>query len=199
MASATNSVPHSSTTSPDPEPLKIVVSGPGGVGKGTIVSALVEHDPQLWLSRSWTTRAPRPGESPDSYTFVTEDEFEAHAQAGGFLEWVEFLEYRQGTPMPEPPEGHDIVFEIDVHGGMAIAEHFADPVLLFVDTPSRDEQRRRLEGRGDPPEKVIARIERGDLERSLAADHGYTTVINDDLDDTVAKIAALIEAARAAR
>lgn len=189
-------MPHSSTTSPDPEPLKIVVSGPGGVGKGTIVSALVEQDPRLWLSRSWTTRAPRPGESLDSYTFVTEEQFEAHARADGFLEWVEFLEYRQGTPMPEPPEGQDIVFEIDVHGGMAIAEHFADPLLLFVDTPSRDEQRRRLEGRGDPPEKVIARIERGDLERSLAAEHGYTTVINDDLDDTVAKIAALIETAR---
>ena len=195
----TNSVPHSSTTSPDPEPLKIVVSGPGGVGKGTIVSALVDRDDRLWLSRSWTTRAPRPGEALDSYTFVTEEEFEAHAEAGGFLEWVEFLEYRQGTPMPEPPEGHDIVFEIDVHGGMAIAEHFEDPLLLFVDTPSRDEQRRRLEGRGDPAEKVIARIERGDLERSLAAEHGYTTVINDDLDDTVSKIAALIATARAAR
>lgn len=185
-------MPHSSTTSPEPEPLKIVVSGPGGVGKGTIVSALVARDDRLWLSRSWTTRAPRPGESPDSYTFVTEAEFEAHAEAGGFLEWVEFLEYRQGTPLPEPPEGQDIVFEIDVHGGMAIAERYDDPLLLFVDTPSRDEQRRRLEGRGDPPEKVIARIERGDLERSLAAEHGYQTVINDDLDDTVAKIAAII-------
>ena len=192
-------MPHSSTTSPDPEPLKIVVSGPGGVGKGTIVSALVARDDQLWLSRSWTTRAPRPGESPDSYTFVTEAEFEAHAEAGGFLEWVEFLDYRQGTPLPEPPEGQDIVFEIDVHGGMAIAERYDDPLLLFVDTPSRDEQRRRLEGRGDPPEKVIARIERGDLERSLAAEHGYQTVINDDLDDTVAKIAAIISDRRRKR
>lgn len=192
-------MPHSSTTSPDPEPLKVVISGPGGVGKGTIVSALVARDDRLWLSRSWTTRAPRPGEATDSYTFVTEDAFEAHVQAGGFLEWVEFLDYRQGTPIPEPPAGHDIVFEIDVHGGMAIADHYDDPLLLFVDTPDRDEQRRRLEGRGDPPEKVIARIERGDLERRLAADHGYTTIINDDLDTTVADIAAIIAAARVAR
>ncbi len=189
-------MPHFSNTSPEPEPLKIVVSGPGGVGKGTIVSALVARDERLWLSRSWTTRAPRPGEAPDAYTFVSEEEFQAHADADGFLEWVEFLEYRQGTPLPEPPAGRDIVFEIDVYGGMAIAERYPDPLLLFVDTPSRDEQQRRLEGRGDPPEKVAARIERGDLERSLASEHGYTTVINDDLETTVAEIAELIQAAR---
>ena len=191
-------MPHSSNTSPDPAALQIVISGPGGVGKGTIVAALVARDDQLWLSRSWTTRAPRPGESPDAYTFVTDAEFQAHADAGGFLEWVEFLDYRQGTPLPDAPPGLDVVFEIDVHGGIAIAERFADPLLLFIDTPSRDEQRRRLEGRGDPPEKVTARIERGDLERSLAADHGYTTVINDDLETTVTEIAELISRSRSA-
>lgn len=191
-------MPHSSSTSPEPTPLKIVISGPGGVGKGTIVEALVAGDDRLWLSRSWTTRAPRPGEPPDAYTFVTEDEFEAHIDAGGFLEWVQFLEYRQGTPIPDPPDGSDVVFEIDVYGGIAIAERFDDPLLLFIDTPSRAEQRRRLQGRGDPPEKVTARIERGDLERSLAQEHGYVTVINDELDATVGEIASLIAAARAA-
>ena len=168
------------------------------MGKGTIVEALVAADDRLWLSRSWTTRAPRPGEAPDAYTFVSEAEFQAHIDDGGFLEWVQFLEYRQGTPLPDPPEGSDVVFEIDVYGGIEIAKRFGDPLLLFVDTPSRDEQRRRLEGRGDPPEKVAARIERGDMERSLAHEHGYVTVINDELQATVTEIASLIDAARSA-
>lgn len=155
-------------------------------------------DDHLWLSRSWSTRARRPGEAPDAYHFVSPEEFDAHIDTGGFLEWVDFLDYRQGTPLPDPPPGHDAVFEIDVYGGVAIAERYADPLLLFVDTPSREEQRRRLEGRGDPPEKVKARIERGDLEREIAAQHGYITIINDDLDTTVEQILELIHKARAA-
>jgi len=160
------------------------------------VAALLAVDERLWLSRSWTTRQPRVGEPADAYTFVSRSEFDTHIQAGGFLEWVEFLDYRQGTPMPQPPGGHDVVFEVDVFGGAAIAEHFEDPLLLFVDTPSREEQRRRLEGRGDPADKVAARIQRGDLEREMALGHGYRTVINDDLDTTVAGLLAIINDAR---
>jgi guanylate kinase len=199
VGSATNNVPHSSSPSPDLTPLRIVISGPGGVGKGTIVAGLMAADDQLWLSQSWSTRSPRPGEASDAYNFVTTERFDAHVEAAGFLEWVEFLEYRQGTPVPDAPPGSDVVFEIDVYGGIAIAERYAAAMLLFVDTPSRDEQRRRLVGRGDPPEKVDARIERGDLERSLAADAGYQMLINDDLETTVAEIRGLINAARGGR
>jgi guanylate kinase len=193
----TSNVLHSSSPSADPY-LQIVISGPGGVGKGTIVTALMASDANLWLSRSWSTRAPRPGEALDSYNFVSSEAFQEHIDSGGFLEWVEFLEYRQGTPVPDPPAGRDVVFEIDVHGGMTIASRFSAPLLLFVDTPDREEQRRRLVGRGDPPEKVDARIERGDLERSLAADHGYRTVINDNLESTVVEIGAIIADTRQA-
>ena len=92
---------------------RFIVSSDGGA---TWTAKGSSTDPDLWLSRSWTTRARRPGESPDAYHFKTPDEFQAHIDAGGFLEWVDFLDYRQGTPLPTPPAGSDIVFEIDVQG-----------------------------------------------------------------------------------
>ena len=190
-------MPPSSQPSPDRTLLNIVISGPGGVGKGTIVAALMRADEHLWLSRSWSTRNPRPDEASDAYTFVSSDAFDAHIDADGFLEWVDFLDYRQGTPVPDPPPRHDVVFEIDVFGGVEIAARFDHVLLLFVDTPSREEQRRRLEGRGDAPEKVTARIERGDLERKMAAEHGYLMIINDELETTVERIVELIQRARA--
>ena len=89
--------------------LIIVVSGPGGVGKSTIVEELVKRDDRLWLSRSWTTRERREGEMQDAYKFVTHDQFREHIAAGGFLEWTEFLGNLYGTPLPKAPDGKDIV------------------------------------------------------------------------------------------
>lgn len=176
----------------------IVISGPGGVGKGTLVERLIERDPRLWLSRSWTTRAPRPGEPPDAYTFVTRDHFEAHVSAGGFLEWAPFLDYLQGTPLPEAPEGRDVVLEIDVQGAAQVLRQQPSALLLFIDAPSRDEQRRRLEERGDPAEKIAQRLEIAEAEALAARDLGMRLVVNDDLDRAIEEVTDAIEAARIA-
>ena len=86
----------------------IVVSGPGGVGKGTIAQSLVDSMENLWLSKSWTTRPIRDGESPDSYVFVNREQFESSINSGKFLEWAEFQGNLYGTPLPEAPEGMHI-------------------------------------------------------------------------------------------
>lgn len=179
-----------------PESLVIVVSGPGGVGKGTVVDRLVEADRRLHVNRSWTTRDRRPGEAPDAYNFVSRDAFEKHAAAGGFIEWVEFLDYLQGSPVPQVPPGHDVIFEIDVAGGARIAEIHEDPVLIFIDAPDRRTQADRMRHRGDPEEKIERRLRHAAEEVAAAARLPYQTVINDDLDSTVEQVASLIGAAR---
>jgi guanylate kinase len=174
----------------------IVLCGPGGVGKGTVVRRLLEEEPDLWLSRSWTTRAPRAGEDPEAYTFVDRATFEAHAAAGGFLEWAEFLGNLYGTPVPEVAAGTDVLLEIEVQGAAQVLERFPDALLVLLDAPSEAEQEARLRGRGDPDDKVRERLEAADAERAEARRLGATIVINDDVDRTVATLRALLDAAR---
>lgn len=177
-------------------PLIIIVSGPGGVGKGTIVDALVARDPELLLSRSWTTRDRRLGERDDAYVFVTRDEFVARRDADGFLEWTEFLGNFYGTPQPDPTSDRDLVLEIEVDGAQQVKSRFPESILIFVLPPSRDEQRRRLIGRGDPDDKVVARLRKAEDEEPVGralADH---VVVNDDLERTVAEMLQIIGSRR---
>ena len=179
--------------------LIIVVSGPGGVGKSTIVEALVRRDPQLWLSRSWTTRQRRPGESPDAYRFVSREEFQHRIDAGGFLEWTEFIGNFYGTPSPEPPDGSDIVLEIEVDGAQQVKRQHPGALLIFVLPPTREEQRSRLVGRGDADSKVHERLRKAEEEEPVGralADH---VIVNDDLDATITEMLALISDERARR
>lgn len=173
-----------------------MVSGPGGVGKGTIVEHILGEDDRLWLSRSWTTRDRRSGEPEDAYHFVDRTTFDAHIEADGFHEWVEFLDYRQGTPVVTPPDGMDVLLEIDVFGAEAIRQADRDAVVIFVDAPSRSAQEERLRGRGDPDDRIRRRLEKAEEEVAVAALLEAHVVINDGLAQAVAEIQAIIAAAR---
>lgn len=162
------------------------------------MNALVRRDPHLWLSRSWTTRARRPAEPAGAYVFTDAATFEGQIAAGGFLEWTHFLGHFYGTPLPHPPADADLVLEIEVDGARQVKLQRPEALLIFVLPPSREEQERRLRGRGDSPEKVIGRLRKAEDEEPIGlaiADH---VVVNDDLDDTIEEMLRIIDEARAA-
>lgn len=182
--------PPASSSSADP--LILIVSGPGGVGKGTIVDALLRRDPTLLLSRSWTTREQRPGEHDEAYVFTSRGAFEKHREHDGFLEWTEFLGNYYGTPVPDLSDGRDIVLEIEVDGAQQVKVRHPESVLIFILPPSRDEQRRRLVGRGDPDHKVIERLRKAEEEEPVGLALADYSFVNDDLDRTVTEMLSLI-------
>jgi guanylate kinase len=170
-----------------------VVSGPGGVGKGTVVARLLEREPTLWLSRSWTTRARRPGESATAYHFVDRATFQAAIEDGRFLEWVEFVPGQlSGTPLPENPPGTDLVLEIDLKGAVQIRAIRPDAVVVLVVAPSEDAQVERMRRRGDTPEQIAARVELGRAEEEMGRGIADFVVVNDDLDRAVDELAGIL-------
>ena len=178
--------------------LTFVICGAGGAGKGSIVAQLVAADDTLWLSRSWTTREQRPGEADDAYVFATREEFDEHIKADGFLEWAQFFEHRYGTPVPAAPPGADVVLEIDVQGALQVREVDPEAIVVLVLPPSREEQRRRMQHRGDTDEHVAKRLAKSDAEEDIGRQIADLIVVNEVLEDTVAEVAELIEQHRAA-
>jgi guanylate kinase len=174
-------------------PLVIVISGPGGVGKGTVVDVLVAEHLELRLSRSWTTRRQRLGEADDAYTFVDEAAFLANVNAAGFLEWNHFLGVAYyGSPVPDEDSTQDLILEIDVNGARQVFERGIQSLYVFIDAPSLEDQRTRLIGRGDSAEEVDRRMTAGQVERDKAASLPYRYVVNDDVNRAAAEVAKLI-------
>jgi len=175
-----------------------VVSGPSGVGKGTLVARLRDKRPSLGLTVSATTRKPRTGEVEGaSYYFLTDEEFTAKIEAGEFLEWAAVHNHRYGTLKSEVErniaQGQSLILEIDVQGGLNVRNVFPDVVLVFIAPPSTEELVRRLTGRGTEDDETIAvRLHTAEHEMELM-DAYDATIVNDDLDRAVLQLDSLIE------
>jgi guanylate kinase len=177
----------------------LVLAGTSGAGKGTVGSRLRESDPDLHWSVSWTTRAPRVGEREGvDYHFVRRDQFEALRDAGGFLEWFEVYGDLKGTPLDyvrnELAAGHDVMLEIDVQGALAVKRKLPEALLVFVQAPSREEQRRRLESRGsETAESIARRLEVAAAEERIGAEQFDAVVVNHGVDQAVRDVAAILQ------
>lgn len=176
----------------------IVISGPGGAGKGTVVDAVLAHDEQFVVSRSWTTRSQRPGEADDAYNFVTTEAFEAAIEDGAFLEYDHHFGNYYGSPVPPAGEARDLVLEIDVNGARQIHENGHEALFIFIDTPSVEIQEARMLSRGDDPEKVAERLAGGAVERELAKDLPYVHVVNDELESCAQQVLDVVAEYRSA-
>jgi guanylate kinase len=176
-----------------------VLIGPGGAGKGTLAAELVASDPTLWLSRSWTTRSPRPGEQErNAYVFVDRATFEDAIAAGGFFEWAEFLGNLMGTPIPDPPAGADVLLEIDVQGAEQVLAQRPDATVILLLPPSTEVQAARLAARGDDAAQVRRRVEKGRDEVERGRRVAAYTVINDDLRQAQGELTAIVDRTRTA-
>lgn len=177
----------------------IVISGPSGVGKGTVVKALMEREPEIRLSVSATTRDMRPGEIDGvQYYFVSHETFEQMIAEDRFLEHAQYVGNRYGTP--EAPvdrmlaEGRDVILEIEVQGGLQVMQRRPDAISVFIAAPSFKVLGERLRGRGDTDEeKVLMRLQQARTEYLVAPQYHYI-VINDRLEDAVSDIQAILRA-----
>ena len=184
----------------------LVLSSPSGVGKTSLSRRLVSDHPELDLSISMTTRAPRPGEHHGrEYFFVSDADFDRHIAAGDFLEWAELHRHqRSGTPRAAVMEalgaGHDVMFDVDWQGARAIAAAAPeDTVRVFILPPSMAEMVRRIHARaGDSDEMIRRRLETAREEFTKWGEYDYV-IVNDDFDHAYSELAHIYHAERLRR
>ena len=183
--------------------LLIVLSGPSGVGKGTVRKALFEMPEQEFVySVSMTTRPPRPGEVDGvDYYFVSREEFERQIAAGNLLEYAEFVGNYYGTPKDKVEEqlnkGKEVILEIEVNGAFQVREKCKDAVFIFLVPPTRQALYERLKSRGtESEERIVARITKANKEFKLAHQYDYI-VVNDEIYNAADRIMAIIRAEHA--
>ena len=182
-----------------PKGKTFIICGPSGVGKGTVVSRLMEADPTLYFSVSATTRAPRAGEADGvHYHFLTRERFQEWIDAGDFLEHAQFVGNFYGTPRRYVDEamdqGRDVLLDIEIQGAEQIHQTRPEAVRIYIAPPSWEELERRLTGRGtEDTEKIRSRLARGREEFAAARDFDYL-VINDTVEHAAAEIRAIMTA-----
>ncbi|MGB7980987.1 MAG: guanylate kinase [Candidatus Nanopelagicales bacterium] len=176
----------------------IVLSGPSGVGKGTVGAQVRLLRPDLWISVSATTRAPRAGEvAAQHYHFWTPERFSATIAEGGFLEWAQFAGNRYGTPrapvQARLAAGESVLLEIELQGARAVRAAMPEALMVFLSPPSVTELEARLRGRGTEDEAAIARrLVRARAELAAAAEFDIV-IVNDDVHRAAAELVDFLE------
>ena len=179
-----------------------VITGPSGVGKGTLIRSLRERMPELGLSVSATTRRPRPGEEPGvDYHFLDDADFQRRVDAGEFVEHATYSGRRYGTLREELDRrlraGEPVVLEIEVQGARQVRQTMPEALQVFIAPPSREALRARLVGRGtDDAEQVDARLRTAEAELA-AQDEFAHVVVNDRLEDAVEELRGIVRGALA--
>jgi guanylate kinase len=175
----------------------LVITGPSGVGKGTLISGLMQRIPNLELSVSGTTRAPRPGERDGvDYHFLSQEQFDRLVREGAFVEHADYAGRSYGTLRSELDRrlraGVPVVLEIEVQGARQVRAAMPDAVLVFIAPPSLEVLRARLEGRGtDDPQEVQRRLRVAEQEL-LARDEFGHVVVNDRLEDALEQLTEVV-------
>ena len=175
----------------------IVVSGPSGSGKGTVIQEFLKHNDKAWLSISCTSRNPRPGDVPnESYFFISREEFEERIELGEFLEYAEYNGNYYGTPKEHIEEklkkGIDVILEIEVQGALKVKESVPEAICIFIMPPTMKELKKRLVGRGtESKDKVLERFKTAYKEINQIANYNYV-VTNDTIEQASEKISAIL-------
>ena len=175
----------------------ILVTGPSGVGKGTLIKALRARHPELGFSVSATTRAPRPGEQHGiHYYFYSREQFQELCDRGEFLEWAEFAGNCYGTPISPVIErlnqGKDILLEIELQGARQVMDRWPESLKIFISPPSMEELEKRLRGRSQDSEDSIARRLKTAETELLATEEFDVTIVNDCFDDTLKALEEIV-------